>query len=879
MSDQATTIALIGNPNCGKTTLFNALTGAHQRVGNWPGVTVERKSGHYRHGDERIDIVDLPGIYTLLSVNATDAEDARIARDYLASANVDAIVNVVDASSLARGLYLTSQLLDLDTPVIVALNMMDVADRHGMHIDPYQLSQRLGCPVVPVIASRREGVGILKDVIAGTLERTQAPPRTLKLSNVLETSLSTVARELRDLGASSHTRFAAAALAEGDRDLAERITGLDLTEFDSQTTETLSVARYHAIDTLLDGVLRTTPVRRTVTDVLDAVFLNRILAFPLFLGVIYLMFLFTINVGSAFIDLFDLAGLALFVEGPRQIYDALGAPAWLSTLLADGVGGGVQLVGTFIPVIACLFLFLSFLEDSGYMVRAAFIIDRAMRKLGLPGKSFVPLIVGFGCNVPAVMAARTLDNQQDRILTTLMAPYMSCGARLTVYALFAVAFFPSQGQNLVFALYLLGIVVAIVSALIVRRFLLVQKISTFVMELPAYHLPTLRGLLLHTWHRLKGFVTRAGKAIVAVVIVLNVVSSLGTDYSFGNQNRENSMLSAIGKAITPAFSPMGIEQTNWPATVGIFTGIFAKEVVVGTLDALYSQMGEQGTNDASEFSVGDTLAAAFATVPANLATLADQLADPLGIDLGDLGDTAGQAAEQNVTLGTIAQMQRLFESPRAAFAYLVFILLYMPCVATIGAIYKELSGFWAAFSTIWSVVMAYTIAVICYQMGELATDTGAASVTILGMIALQVLAFSALIHWGRRHLRRPTLIPLVRVASHVCNPTLTATLSINNANDCYSYLLLSHGDHLSHVSAVSSTDSCLPRGDDGYGACSGPHARGNVGVGAGAAEGNRAAEIATRRDRGSERIGCRERRCYGAAAGCHHRLCRDAAGR
>ncbi len=757
------TIALIGNPNCGKTTLFNALTGAHQRVGNWPGVTVERKSGSYRHGDDRIEVVDLPGIYSLLAIDATEAEDARIARDYLASAAVDLVVNVVDASSLARGLYLTSQLLELDTPVVVALNMMDVADRHGMHIDPYRLADGLGCPVVPIVASRKEGVGILKDVIERGLDGPLPTRRGLKLSNVLDTSLTTLARELTEAGASRHARFAAAAIVEGDMALAQRITGTALPEFAPPPAEALSVARYRAIDTLLEGVLRTTPVQRTITDMLDAVFLNRVLAFPLFLGVMYLMFMFTINVGSAFIDFFDLAGLALFVEGPRQLYEAMNFPAWLSAFLADGVGGGVQLVGTFIPVIACLFLFLSFLEDSGYMVRAAFIVDRLMRRLGLPGKSFVPLIVGFGCNVPAVMAARTLDSHQDRILTTLMAPYMSCGARLTVYALFAVAFFPSQGQNIVFALYLLGILVAVVSALIVRRFLLGRDVSPFVMELPAYHLPTLRGLVLHTWHRLKGFVTRAGKAIVSVVIILNVVSSLGIDGSFGNQNTERSMLSAIGKTITPIFSPMGIEESNWPATVGIFTGIFAKEVVVGTLDALYAGLDSGSAEVEKQFSMGETLAAAAASVPANLATLVEQFSDPLGLDLGDLGDTAGQAAEQNVTIGTLAQMQRLFESPRAAFAYLVFILLYMPCVATIGAIYKELSPFWAAFSTGWSLVMAYTVAVICYQISEFAAAPLSAALTVLAALAVQAIAFTALIRWGRRRQRRHGLIPVVQL--------------------------------------------------------------------------------------------------------------------
>jgi ferrous iron transport protein B len=511
--------------------------------------------------------------------------------------------------------------------------------------------------------------------------------------------------------------------------------------------------------------MRTTPVRRTLTDMIDAVVLNRWLAFPAFLAVMYLMFMFTINVGSAFIDLFDLSANALFVESPRHVLQAIGLPEWLVVFLADGVGGGVQLVATFIPVIGCLFLFLSFLEDSGYMGRAAFIVDRLMRQLGLPGKSFVPLIVGFGCNVPAVMATRSLDNQQDRILTTIMAPYMSCGARLTVYALFAVAFFPNNGQNLVFGLYLLGIAVAVVSALLVRRYLMSGEVSTFVMELPAYHLPTARGLLLHTWHRLKGFVLRAGKAIVTVVVVLNVVSSVGTDGSFGNQDTEKSALSAVGKTLTPAFSPMGIEPHNWPATVGIFTGIFAKEVVVGTLDALYS--GPPAEAD-PEFNLFSSLAAAWATVPANLAKLSDQLTDPLGLDLGDLSDSATQAADQEVTTSTLDAMRAGFATDLAAFSYLVFVLLYIPCVATVGAVYKELGGFWASFSTAWSLIMAYTLAVLCFQIGSAINATaglpGGSLAMIASMIAVQVIGFSLLIRWGRRHVRVPELIPLTHIS-------------------------------------------------------------------------------------------------------------------
>ena len=737
-----TRIALIGNPNSGKTTLFNALTGAHQRVGNWPGVTVERKTGRYRHAAGDIEITDLPGVYSLLAASTGEALDERIAREFLLNEPLDLVVNVVDAATLERGLFLTSQLLDLDVPVVVALNMIDVADHAGVHIDPYRLAEALGCPTVPIVASRREGIGTLKDVIASAVVRPR-PNSPVRLDDSLEHALDAAAAAL---DGTRHRRFAAFAR------LSER------------GGETIAVSRYRAIDELVKGAKTTTPVATTITDVLDRILLNRIAAFPIFLGVMYLMFLFTINVGSAFIDFFDLTALALFVEGPRQIYMALGLPDWLTAFLADGVGGGVQLVATFIPVIACLFLFLAFLEDSGYLGRAAFIVDRLMQRIGLPGKSFVPLIVGFGCNVPAVMATRTLESEKDRILTVLMAPYMSCGARLTVYALFAVCFFPAHGQNIVFALYLLGIAVAVVSAMLVRRFMLARSVTPFVLELPAYHWPTLRGLTMLTWHRLKGFMLRAGKAIVAVVIVLNVVSSIGTDGTFGNQDSEKSVVSAIGRTITPLFGPMGIEEDNWPATVGIFTGIFAKEVVVGTLDALYGAIaaGEAPPQDAP-FSFTGTLAGAWASIPANLSELANQAVDPLGIDLGNLEDTASQAEAQHVTLGTIATMQTLFAGTLAAFSYLVFILLYVPCAATVGAIYKELGGFWATFSTVWSLVMAYSLAVICFQLGQLTTSPVAAASLIGAMISLQLVGFSALIHWGRRRTRPARLIPVVNV--------------------------------------------------------------------------------------------------------------------
>ncbi len=718
-----TTIALIGNPNCGKSTLFNALTGAHQRVGNWPGVTVERRTGGFHHGSDAVEVVDLPGTYALESPGA--AIDEQIVQRYVAEERADILVNVIDASSLARGLYLTLELLERGRPLVVALNMMDVADKNGYHIDTFGLAKRLGCPVVPLIATRNDGIGALKDAIL-TRPTTEAAAAWVPLAS-------------------------RAASRESEADITE--TAAARISFASPE------ARYREIDRMLEGCLSITSVRHTLTERIDRVVLNRYLAFPIFLGVMYLMFLFAINIGSAFIDFFDLAGSALFVEVPRQLLAAAGIPEWIIVFVADGVGGGIQLVGTFIPVIACLFLALSFLEDSGYMGRVAFIVDRLLRALGLPGKSFVPLIVGFGCNVPAVMATRTLDNQPDRILTTIMAPYMSCGARLTVYALFAAAFFPSGGQNIVFGLYLIGIVVAVISAMVVRKHLIAVPAGSFLLELPAYHRPTFKGLLLQTWQRLRGFLVRAGKAIVLVVVILNTVNSFGVDGSIGNQDSEKSVLSAIGRTLTPIFHPMGIDEENWPATVGIFTGIFAKEVVVGTLDALYAPQTGAGEADLSAL-----LGAAVASVPENLAGLGGAFADPLGLNLDTLGDAGATATLQEVELNTIAVMRALFHGELGAFSYLLFILLYMPCVATIGVIYKELGSFWAIFSTTWSLIMAYSVAVAVYQIGSLGSDTVAAIGWLTMALALAGAGFTLLIRWGRKRQRDQNLIPVLQVS-------------------------------------------------------------------------------------------------------------------
>ena len=696
-------IAIVGNPNSGKSTLFNALTGARQRVGNWPGVTVEKKTGTLRLGENSFEVIDLPGLYSIH--NQAGGEDERIVQDYLRLTPPDCIVNVVDATTLSRSLYLTTQLRETGIPLIIALNKSDVAEAQQITIDTNELSKELGCPVVPIIARKRGGLGSLREALTKTA--TTEPEQPTSLSD--ESS-----------GASTPEN------------------------------------RFEAVDELVSTAVDQQHHESKLTQFVDRVVLNKYLAFPIFLFVMYLMFTITINVGSAFIDLFDILGSALFVEGPRWLYNVLGFPTWLTAFLADGVGGGVQLVGTFIPVIACLFLFLSVLEDTGYMGRIAFILDRLMQQLGLPGKSFVALIVGFGCNVPSVMATRTMDNKPDRILATLMAPFMSCGARLTVYTLFAAAFFPTNGQNVVFLLYLLGIVVAIGSAWAVRKHLLPTSNSSFSLELPHYHLPTLRNVLTTTWHRLSGFVTRAGKAIVLVVIVLNVVNSVGTDGTFGNDNSEKSVLSQIGKTITPLFHPMGIDEENWPATVGIFTGMFAKEVVVGTLDALYSP-----ADRSDEFDFLGDVAAAFQSVPDNLSGVGDTLLDPLGISLDEVTDLEEAASDQEVEINTVQAMQGLFHGELGAFSYLVFILLYMPCVATIGVIYKEIGSFWAVFSTVWSVVIAYTLAVSCYQLGNIAVNPVESLVWTLGVLSLAGACFGSLVYCGKQRSEfQEALIPV-----------------------------------------------------------------------------------------------------------------------
>jgi ferrous iron transport protein B len=702
-------IALIGNPNCGKTTLFNGLTGAHQKVGNWPGVTVEKKTGVMHLGEIAVEVVDLPGIYSLEQDYI--GLDEQIAREFLEHEDFDLVINILDATNLERNLVLTQQLLEISTDVIVALNMLDVAKQNGVDIDVEALSAKLGLVVAPIVASRSTGVDALKAQISARLTDARRAP----------------------------------------------VTPLAKT---AETTGEKLIRRYHKARQMVDGVVQMTPVEHTLTEQIDRWVLNRWLGIPFFLFMMYAMFTVAISVGAVFIDFFDILFGAVFVDSSRWLLQALGSPDWFVVLLADGLGGGIQLVATFIPVIGFLFLCLSMLEDSGYMSRAAFVVDRLMSKLGLPGNAFVPLIVGFGCNVPSVMASRTLGRDSDRLLTIAMAPFMSCGARLTVYALFAAAFFPSNGQNIVFLLYLMGIGMAVLTGWVFRKQIFAAEITPSFQEMPAYHLPVARNILLTTWFRLRAFVFRAGKTIVLVVIGLSFLNSLSTDGSFGHSDTDKSALSVIGKAITPVFTPIGLTEDNWPATVGLFTGLFAKEAVVGTLDALYSGA------DAEVDGAPDLIAAsseALMSIVDNGTDLLANLGDPLGLDMGDLSDQAAAAQGQGVTTSTLSNMSKLFGSPLAAFSYLVFILLYAPCVAVLGAIAKEAGWRWMLLVFSWSTGLAYVTASVIYQVGSIKEHPMFSLAWLLGCCITMALAIASLKQLGTRALPK-NLIPVVQVS-------------------------------------------------------------------------------------------------------------------
>lgn len=667
------TIGLAGNPNGGKTTLFNALTGSHQRVGNWPGVTVEKKSGQYAWQDKTVRVVDLPGTYSLTVVSDNSSIDERIACDFLSSGQAQVIVNVVDASQLERHLYLTLQLIEMRVPMVIALTMMDVAKQRGVSLNIPELERALGYPIVVVEAHRHKGMDALKDKVLAVAATSQVSavmpsyPEEIKLAiqHIMQHSACSAWHAVQLLEG---------AIAKDDEKecvIEQQLYVKNTLQEDADIL--IADARYRMISELLSQTMnQSLPRVSTFTAQLDRLVLHRLMGIPLFLMVMYAMFMFAIRFGGGLQVYFNQISDAIFVTGMTHVLNAAHAPVWLLTILAEGVGKGIQTVLTFVPVIGAMFLFLAFLEDSGYMARAAFVVDRFMRVIGLPGKSFVAMIIGFGCNVPAVLATRTLDNKRDRILTTMMTPFMSCGARLAIYAVFTAAFFPVGGQNIVFALYMMGILMALLTGFLLRHTLLSGEPSPLVMELPPYHVPQISAILRHAWQRLHSFLFRAGKLIVPICVMIGVLTGHGDTQSW---------LASIGRHVTPIFAPMGIHPDNWPATVGLMTGVLAKEVVVGTLNSLYSQIG--------------------------------QVTSPSGV---------------------YGVMSSYFDGQVGAIAYLLFVLLYFPCVSTIAAMLREVHRGWVVFSVVWTTLIAYAVAVLFYQMATVWEHPGSSLlwITLLG---------------------------------------------------------------------------------------------------------------------------------------------------
>ena len=646
------TIAIAGNPNCGKTALFNALTGARQHVGNWPGVTVEKKEGYFELGDRQIRLVDLPGTYALFA----NAEDERAAVDYLLSREASLIINIVDATNLERNLFLTSQLADMKIPMVIAVNMMDIAENRGIQLDLDELSDFYGVPCIPLSAVSEKSVTNFISQMGHVLASPMPLPKQMVYGDkveeavkVLEPKVAPVAKLL-----DADSRWVSLMYLGNQKSYADKFAeaGVKLDKAEvvkilgEEPEFAMAENRYSISHEVAGKAIVSARAKKTFSDKLDAVLLNRWAALPIFLVIMYLVFWIAVTIGSAFIDFFDVLFGAIFVDGLGYLLgDVLGCPSFVTAVLADGIGAGIQTVSTFIPVIFFMFLCLSFLEDSGYMARAAFVADRFMRFLGLPGRAFVPMMVGFGCGVPGIMGSRVLESKRERFLTIFLVPFMSCGARLPVYALFAAAFFGKMAGTVVFLLYLAGVLFAVAYGLFLKKSLFQGQASNFVMELPPYHLPKFKSLMIHCWQRLRDYIWRAGKVITLAVAVLGFLNSFGivekmyvdvngteteivksedgyqmvkeneegeaenvalpegfvvdeskistaNEFTAGNGDSENSLLSVIGKAITPVFEPFGVEKENWPASVSLFTGLLAKEAVIGTMNSLYSMVGE-----------------------------------------------------------------------------------------------------------------------------------------------------------------------------------------------------------------------------------------------------------------------------------------------
>ena len=688
-------VALVGNPNCGKTSLFNIASGSHEHVGNYSGVTVDAKEGVFEHGGYRFDIVDLPGTYSL---SAYSPEELYVRRN-LVEDMPDVVVNVVDASNLQRNLYLTTQLIDMNLRVVMALNMYDELQAKGDRLDIKQLGYLLGMPVVPTVSRTGEGIDALFDTVVQIYEKSD--PHIARHIHInhgaeLEQSIDRIKLLIQkdsDIRDKYSTRYLAIKYLENDREIekvVEALPGRDeiiAARFEehkridgllkSGTESALVDAKY----AFVEGALAETYVqghkkRHTLTDKIDGVVTNRWMAFPIFFFLLYLMFEGTFVLGE-----YPMQWIEWLVEKFGAFVSMTMNDGWLKDMVVDGIIGGVGSVLVFLPNILLLYMFISLLEDSGYMARAAFIMDRLMHKIGLHGKSFIPMIMGFGCNVPAIMATRTIESRKSRLITMLIIPLMSCAGRMPVYVLIAGAFFPKKAGLVVLGLYALGIVLAVIAAKVLSFFFKEDDLP-FVMELPPYRVPTGKSVFRHTWEKGRQYLQKMSGVILVCSLAIWFLGYFPNHdaYSSPKEQQEHSFIGYVGKAMEPVLEPLGFD---WRMGVGIVAGVGAKELVVSTLGVMYADDEPVAATPTSSVIASES-------------------------EESSSGDTRLQKAlVKSVT-------------PAAALAYMVFILLYFPCIATFVAIKNESGGWkWALITAVYTIVLAWVAAFITFRIASL----------------------------------------------------------------------------------------------------------------------------------------------------------------
>jgi len=669
--EKTITIALAGNPNSGKTTVFNNITGAHQHVGNWAGVTVEKKEGKCKYNETDINVVDLPGTYSLTAYSPEEL----IARDFVVEEKPDVVIDIVDASNLERNLYLTTQLMELDANIVIALNMMDVAESRGFVIDAQKMSEMLSVPIVPMIASKNKGTQeLLRAAVESATNGSSHNSKRIHYGREVEDELGNIQKAIDKLDSDElkrkySSRLISLKLLENDQEFIDAIDILDdkqslmstvsesiehLKEIFGCDVESVIVDRRYGFVSGVgtEVIKRTGEERHTRSDQIDRVLTNTFTGVPIFLFLMWLAFQLTFKVGAYPTDWIDHA-----VSGLSHLIEALMPETWYRSLILDGIVGGVGGVIVLLPNIFLLFFVISVLEDSGYMARAAFIMDGLMHKLGLHGKSFIPMLMGFGCNVPAIMATRTLESRTDRILTILIIPLMSCSARLPVYALLTAAFFPKYAGTVIFSLYLLGIVLAILMGRLFRKTLFRTPMVPLIIELPPYRIPTIKGTLIHMWERGSQFLKKVWTIVLAGAIIIWFLGTFpsGVDYA-----SEASYAGKLGHIIEPVVAPLG---ADWRGGVALLFGFVAKEIVVATMGVLY------GTGENQEMLV-----------------------------------------EKLQTAMT----------PLSAFAFMVATLIYMPCLATVAAIKKETNSWrWTLFAVGYGLALAWILSTLVYQVGSL----------------------------------------------------------------------------------------------------------------------------------------------------------------